>query len=101
MATVELNSATPRSEVLRAYQDHANYDLIGSSAAAKVFIHAARILLSTPVRRTQVGSRGGEEIELEPRIVQEQLQRAEGWYAQHAAAAADAPQFGIDPDWRC
>ena len=87
--------------MIRIYRDYSDYDVVRSLERAGIFIQVARMLLATPVRRTASGGRGGEEVELEPRIVSEQLQRAEGWY--HANYASSQPPRQVIPaeDFRC
>lgn len=101
MAEVTLTADATRAELLRAYRENSDYDLVDSLSKARTFITAARMLLAVPVRRTAVGSRGGEEVELDLRIVSEEKERAERWYGQKTCRDADPVQLGVDPDWRC
>jgi len=57
-----ITSSSTRSELVAAYRDNADYDTADDLAKASCFMLAARMMLATPVRRTTVGSRGGEEV---------------------------------------
>ena len=96
-----LSSETSRSQIIAAYLDCSDYDLVGSTARAAVFIRAGRMLLARPVTRTAAGGQGGEEVELEPRIMQDEVAKAETWYAhQSAIAANELRQYAPADDFR-
>lgn len=102
MSTPVLSSEPSRAALTKAYQDASDYDLVGSLAQARQFIQAGRMLLALPLRRSASGGRGGEEVELEPRIIQEQIARAEQWYHANAAATNLEPrQLVPADDFRC
>ncbi len=41
-------------------------------------------------KRATLGGRGGEEIEMEPRLIKEQIDEAQKWLAVHSTATAAA-----------
>jgi len=84
MPLSDVNSQTTRADVIRAYRDNLDYDLEQSLDKAKQFIKAGRWLLQTPLTKVSGGD-GGEEVELNPEIVQAALNQAEQWY--HASYA--------------
>lgn len=101
MSQPELSSSLSRVALIKAFQDASDFDLIGSLAQAQRYIQAGRMLLALPLRRSASGGRGGEEVELEPRIIQEQITRAEQWYHANAAATNLQPrQLVPDDDFR-
>ncbi|REJ65840.1 MAG: hypothetical protein DWQ31_16640 [Planctomycetota bacterium] len=101
MSTPELSSALSRAQLIAIYQDASDYDLTGSISQARRFIQAGRMLLAQPLRRSASGGRGGEEVELEPRIIQEQIARAEAWYhTQQATTQLDPRQLVPADDFR-
>jgi len=103
MSTPVLSSDLTRTQLVAIYQDAADYDLVGSLAQARRFIQAGRMLLALPLRRSASGGRGGEEVELEPRIVQEQIARAEAWYHTRASDNSQLEPRQLVPadDFRC
>ena len=74
-----LSGSSSRQEVLRVYKDNADYDLLNSPAKAQLFIQACRILLATPVKRSESAARG-EAVELDLTIVERQKKEAERWW---------------------
>lgn len=102
MNLADINLSLSREQLLAVYGENVSYDATGDLASCQRFIAAARCLLATPVRRSAAGGRGGEEVEIEPRIVLEQLQRAERWAAARTGPAIDRlPRvYAPDPYWR-
>jgi hypothetical protein len=86
MAT--LDSTSTLSEILAAYADNASYAEDGSATKARSFITACRLLLINLPRRTSAGGKGGEEIELDPRMIQEEMQAAQRWLVTDPVATS-------------
>lgn len=89
-----------RGELLVVYKNYSDYDLLNDLARARQFIQAGRMLLGRPVRRSASGGRGGEEVELEPRIMQEEVKAAVAWYHARSGAVLDPRQLVPDDDFR-
>lgn len=99
MADVELTSELSRAQLLAVYKDCADYDLVDSVERARRFIQAGRMLLATPVVRTSSQIRG-EEVELDPTIVERQVTQAAAWCKGRAAACEPVRSYAIDEGWR-
>jgi hypothetical protein len=69
-----------------AYLTNAAYEEEGDLAKAKLFATACRKLLALPLTRTAKGGRGGDEAELDPTVIERQLDSARRWIAAEAAA---------------
>ncbi|MFZ5833016.1 MAG: hypothetical protein ACOY3P_23260 [Planctomycetota bacterium] len=78
-AVATLNSQSTREEILAAYADDASYAEDGSAAKARTFITACRLLLLKMPKRVSKGGTGGEELELDTRLIQEEKTAAERW----------------------
>lgn len=83
MAT--LNSASTRDEMLAAYNDNASYSEDGDAAKARAFITACRCLLMKTPRRVARGGPASEEIEMEPRLLMDQIEEARRWLSVNAS----------------
>lgn len=86
MAT--LNSASTLAEIKAAYFDNASYSEEGDAAKARAFITACRCLLMKIPRRVAHGGPASEEIEMEPRLLLDQIEEAKRWLASNAASAS-------------
>jgi hypothetical protein len=69
-----------------AYFDNADYEEAASVAKAKAFITACRKLLALPITRSANGARDGNEVELQPDLLERQQSMARQWVAAYAAA---------------
>jgi hypothetical protein len=79
-----LNSSSTRQEILDAYADNASYAEDGDATKARAFITACRILLLKIPRRVARGGPASEEIEMEPRLIMDQIDEAKRWLAMNA-----------------
>ncbi len=73
-----LDSSSTLQEILDAYADNGSYGEEGSAAKGRAFCTACRLLLLQLPKRIASG-RGGEEVELEPELIERQLQQAKQW----------------------
>lgn len=73
-----LSSSSTLTAIVAAYIDNASYDEDGSTAKARTFITACRILL---VRRAKRVVHAGEEVELDLGQIDTQLSAAKRWLA--------------------
>lgn len=99
-----------RDEVYLAYEANSGYDIANDPAQAREFIRACRIMLSPrfSVKRSSHGlSRGGggEEVELDQKLIERQLHDASAWLQGNDATFAAAGGGGyvlseIDADFR-
>jgi hypothetical protein len=90
-----------RSELVAAYAEYSDYDLVQSEARGKLFVQVARILLQRSPKRSASQIRG-DEVELDLEVMQRELDKAERWLAANRSrgdASTMPPQFTID-DWR-
>ena len=88
-----LNSASRLAEIKAAYDDNASYEEDGDAAKARAFITACRLYLMRIPRRVAHGGPASEEIELEPRMLIDQIQEAKRWLALNVPAASGAVKF--------
>lgn len=99
-----------RNEVYLAYEANSGYDIENDTVKAKEFIRACRIMLSPrfSVKRSSHGlSRGGggEEVELDQKLIERQLHDAVSWLQGNDSTFATAGGGGyvlseIDSDFR-
>jgi hypothetical protein len=99
MALPELSSQLSYGALLKAFQDTSDYDLVNSVARAQIYIQAGRMMLALAIRRTGQASRA-EEIEVEPEIVERQVNAAIRWLRSRNAAALPPRQIIPDECWR-
>ena len=95
-----LSSLSSREDVLAAYADNAAYEENESLAQAKAFVTACRLLLSprfSVKRARHGGGSGGEEVELDLTVIQQQLADARHYVA--TTAAAESGSSVIHPDF--
>jgi len=81
-----LSSSSTLAEIQAAYADNASYAEDASPAKARVFVTACRLLLLYLPKRSVSGGRGGTEVELDPRLIQQEMQAANRWLASSRAA---------------
>ncbi len=96
MADVSAQHST--EDLWSLYLENVDYDLTDSTAKASTFIQVVRALLMRPLRRVDSAGKG-EAVEVEPRILQDQLRAAEAWYfsrLQRNASVQHTPQ----ENWR-
>lgn len=98
MPDPELSSALPYDRLLAAFQDYSDYDLVPNAARARLYIKAGRMLLAVALRRSSRAERG-EEVEVEPEIIERSVQAAIAWLAQYTAATSAPPQY-VPTNWR-
>ena len=92
-----LTSASTWDEVYDAYLDNASYLEDGSAAKARAFTTACRLLLLLLPKRISKGGRvQGEEIELDIRVILDQIGEAKRFLTQTAVAAAPPKSFSIE-----
>lgn len=99
MSAPVLSAELSHAQLLAIFREHADYDLTGSLERARTFIHAGRMLLSPAVVRSSQGARG-EEVELNPEILERQIATATTWLRARSAIATPPRELGIDPCWR-
>jgi len=88
-----LSSSSTDAEVRAAYDDNASYEEDGSLAKAKAFVTAVRFLLRRQPKRFAAGGRDGEEIELDPRVLQDQLCSAQSYVAANSSTGIKHVSF--------
>jgi hypothetical protein len=85
-----LSAASSLAEVQAAYDDNASYAEDRSPQKARAFVTACRILLRRLPRRASRGGRAGNEVELDPRILQEELLAAQRWLLRNDTSDSTA-----------
>jgi hypothetical protein len=83
-----LNSASSLAEIKAAYFDNASYSEDADVAKARAFITACRCLLMKIPRRVARGGPASEEIEMEPRLLMDQIAEAKKWLTDNAPSSA-------------
>jgi len=92
-----LTSASTLPEIKAAYADNASYVEDGSAVKARAFITACRLLLLRLPKRAMKGGRAsGEEIELEPRLLAEQIGEAKKFLSEANLVAATPKVFSVE-----
>jgi len=87
-----LTSSSSIDEIIASYADNASYEEDGSVTKARAFVTACRLLLLKLPKSASVGGGdrgGGHEMELEPRLIKEELAAAQQWVALNASTASD------------
>lgn len=79
-----LTSASTISDIVAAYVDNAAYDANASVSQAELFVNACRVLL---VKRPKSVSHGGETIELDMAVMQEELKQGMRWLSGNRTVA--------------
>ncbi len=94
---VSLSSASTYEEIKAAYLDNASYLEDGSAVKARVFITACRyLLLVLPKRVSKGGKSQGEEIELDPGLIQREIGQAQVFLTQANLAAAPPVHYSFE-----
>jgi hypothetical protein len=86
-----LSSASTLDQVRNSYADNASYAEDESQAKARAFITACRILLLKLPKRAAHGR--GNEVELDPRLIAEEMRRAQAWLASSSDNAIKHVSF--------
>lgn len=96
-----LTSSSTVAECVAAYVDNADYDTEGSAARCRLFIQAVRILLLKVPKKVQHGGQGADGYEIDPLVLQAQLNDARAWLSANDSTMADASGGGgvIHPDF--
>lgn len=84
-----LNSASTDAEVWASYDDNASYEEDASTAKAKAFITACRILLRRTPKRQRTGS-DNAEIEFDPTRITKEMEEARQWVSSNPGSSAAA-----------
>lgn len=90
-----LTSASTLAQVRAAYMDGASYAEDASPSKCKAFITACRFLLLMMPKRASHGGRQGEEIEIDPSVIQEEKEAAENWLSGNDPTGSGSAGGGI------
>lgn len=77
-----LSSVSTLDQIRDAYADNASYAEDSSVAKARAFVTTCRILLLKLPKRAAHGR--GNEVELDPRLIADEMRRAQAWLASSA-----------------
>jgi len=88
---MSLDSNSTLTEIKAAYDDNADYDLVGSVTKCKTFIHAVRLLMRRMAEEVQ---HGNERIRDDYRKLQAELQEAKAWLAANDTSATTSTTSG-------
>ena len=92
-----LSSTSTLAEINAAYADNASYLEDNSPAKARAFVTACRLLVLKLPKRTSKGGRGqGEEVELDPRLLAEQITEAKRFLTAAGIASAPSKCYSIE-----
>jgi len=89
-----LNSASSLVDIQASYADNASYAEDGSPAKARAFITACRLLLLKLPKRASSG--GGGEVELDPRLIAEEIADAKRYLTESNIRSAPPKCFSIE-----
>jgi hypothetical protein len=84
---LDLDSTSTFAEILAAYDNNADYDLVGSVTKAKDFIQACRFLL---LHKNDEGEHGRAIFRNDAMKLREQLAQAETWWRSNDTDALAA-----------
>jgi len=79
-----------------AYDENASYLEDGSAAKARAFITACRRVLMHLPKRVNAGGGGGEEVEMEVRVLQDQIADAQAFLTQSNLASAPKRHISLE-----
>ncbi len=96
-----LTSSSTLDQAKAAYFDNASYDTDGSASMCRLFIQACRFLLLMIPKRLQHGGQGADGFEIDPLILQAELNNARAWLSANDSTMADSAGGGgcIHPDF--
>ena len=83
-----LSATSTQEDVIAAYKANARYDFAASATMCQDFIEACRLLLLMLPKIAGLGTRGS--MQLNPDLIQLQLERAEAWVNTVPAGVAGA-----------
>lgn len=80
-----LDSSSTWAEILAAYDDNGSYEEDNDVSKARAFVTACRLMLRQFPKRTAHGGSGRDttEMEMDPRLIREELQQAQQWLSQN------------------
>jgi hypothetical protein len=87
-----LSSAATDLQVFAAYDDNASYEEDQSVEKAAAFVTACRMLLRRVPKRQSKGGRGGQEMEIDPRVLAEELREAQDWLRRNDSSRSTSGQ---------
>jgi hypothetical protein len=90
-----LNSASTVAEIKASYADNASYHEDGSVPKAKAFITACRLLLLKLPKRVNTGGSQGEEVELDPVRLSDQIKEARAFIGEASCAGESGAQSRV------
>jgi hypothetical protein len=79
---------TNYADAKAAYLANADYDVTSDAAKARLFLVACRSLLFLMGKRSRTGA--NQEIEIDPTIVQTEMQRAIDWLSVNSSVSSSA-----------
>lgn len=92
-----LSSTSTLAEIQAAYDNNASYHEDGSAEKARTFITACRMLIGRLPKRVSKGGRSqGEEIELDPRLLADQIEEAKQFLTEANLATGPTRCFSIE-----
>lgn len=80
-----VDSASTFAELRAEYEDTASYDVASDADLCRRFIVACRLLL---VRLQSKSKHGDAEVEMDPTLIQGQLEEAKAWLSGNDATAS-------------
>ncbi len=80
-----LSSASSITDIKNAYADNASYQEDGSAAKCAAFITACRLLLMKIPTLVSAGT--GNQVQMETRLIAEEMRNAKAWLATSSDAA--------------
>jgi len=96
--TVSTSASDALSTAKTDYVTNEDYDEEGSVSKAKAFVVACRKLLLYLPKRS--GSSSGEEVEFDPKIIQEELNNAKRWLMANNTSGQRRTRYMSIEDYR-
>lgn len=87
-----LTSSSSLSDIQASYDNNASYFEDNSVAKARAFCTACRFLLRRMARRASTGGGTGESVEMDPSLIQGELQSAQDWLVANDSSRS-GPRF--------
>ena len=81
------------ASLISDYESNADFDETASATKAKAFVTVCRKLLVKLARGVQTGGAGGERVEMDPRLIREEMLAAKKWLLSTDAGASAVRYF--------
>jgi len=92
-----LDSTSTLADIKAAYADNASYAEDGSTAKAKAFVTACRLLLIKIPKRT---AKDNSELEMDTKLIREEMDSANQWLAANGGTGGPSVKYADTSNFR-